>query len=199
MSVMRPPSKQTLHLLRALSSSQSGCLAQSSIRTLSSSATVREEAQVEQTRPQAYYKAPQPETVSSPRLERRLVRAGKQPIGSRRRRMALQSTSDIPFEQLPYQCFQEARQIILADREEKLKEIEMMRQRIARVKATEATDPGAESRKQVRLRSMQLDLENLKIYADINDPLIKKRFEDGQGKHPSSTTLDPRLTHIQEI
>lgn len=104
--------------------------------------------------------------------------------------MALQNTHGIPFQELPYQCFQEARQVILADREEKLKEIETMRQRIARLKATEAADPGAESRKQVRLRSMQLDLENLKIYADINDPLVKRRFEDGKGQNQTFPPLE---------
>ena len=57
-----------------------------------------------------------------------------------------------------------------------------MRQRIARLQATDVSaDPGAEQRKQVRLRSMEQDLEQLKIYADINDPLVKKRFEDGLG------------------
>ena len=70
--------------------------------------------------------------MTSPRLERRLLRQGTAPIGSRRRRAALQDSASIPFEQLPYQCFQEARKVLLADREEKLKEIETMRQRLAR-------------------------------------------------------------------
>ena len=98
--------------------------------------------------------------------------------------MAVATTSGIPFEQLPYQCFQEARKVILADREEKLKDIQTMRERIARAKAVEAMDPGAEHRKKVRLYSMERELETLKIYADFNDPLVKKRFEDGLGRLP---------------
>ena len=31
--------------------------------------------------------------------------------------------------------------------------------------------------------AMERHLEDLKILADVNDPVIKKRFEDGQGKH----------------
>ncbi|KAL8821826.1 MAG: hypothetical protein Q9223_000184 [Gallowayella weberi] len=123
-----------------------------------------------------------PDTVSTPRLERRLVRkTGQQPIGSRRRRVALRSTSNLPFEQLPYQCFQEARKLLLADREEKLKQIEEERRRIAKLQAIPAVQCGGEYVKKGRLVRMQKFLEDLKILADINDPVIKKRFEDGQG------------------
>ncbi|KKY21163.1 putative mitochondrial large ribosomal subunit 35 [Phaeomoniella chlamydospora] len=181
MAAIKPPSRQTLHLLRSISHSQSACSAPISQRAFSTSARLLEEAEVQQNTTQSFYKNMNPETVYSPRLERRLIRQkGQYPIGSRRRRMALAQSGGIPFEQLPYQCFQEARQIIVADRQEKLKEIETMRQRIARLQATDvSSDPGAEQRKQVRLRSMEQDLEQLKIYADINDPLVKKRFEDG--------------------
>ncbi|KAI4127298.1 MAG: hypothetical protein LQ338_003258 [Usnochroma carphineum] len=123
-----------------------------------------------------------PNIVSSPRLERKLVRTtGQQPIGSRRRRVALQNSRNIPFEQLPYQCFQEARKVLLADREEKLKQIEEERHRIAKTQAIPATQYGGEWIKKGRLVRMQKYLEKLKILADINDPVIKKRFEDGQG------------------
>ncbi|KAL8930674.1 MAG: hypothetical protein Q9208_000545 [Pyrenodesmia sp. 3 TL-2023] len=123
-----------------------------------------------------------PNIVSSPRLERKLVRTtGQQPIGSRRRRAALQNSKNIPFEQLPYQCFQEARKLLLADREEKLKQIEEERRRIAKVKAVTATQYGGEYVKKGRIVRMQKHLEKLKILADINDPVIKKRFEDGEG------------------
>ena len=150
---------------------------------MSNSAPMQEEIQVQKpAASQSYNQNPDPETVYSPRLERKLLRQNQVPIGSRRRRMAITSTSGIAFEQLPYQCFQEARKVILADREEKLKDIQIMRERIARVQATEAAGPEAKSRKDVRLRSMHKELEQLKIYADINDPLVKKRFEDGQGK-----------------
>lgn len=109
------------------------------------------------------------------------MRQGTTPIGSRRRRAALQSSNNIPFEQLPYQCFQEARKVLLADRAEKLEQIETMRQRIARVAALSSEEAGGEQSRKSRLRAMQLHLERLKIHADINDPLVKRKFEDGQG------------------
>ncbi|KAJ5101869.1 hypothetical protein NUU61_004091 [Penicillium alfredii] len=138
------------------------------------------EAQSEPTS-QPFYKAPDPSLVSSPRLERRLLRQGTSPIGSRRRRAALQGSSNIPFEQLPYQCFQEARKVLLNDRAEKLEQIEKMRQRIARVEALSLEESGGEVPRKSRLRAMQLELERLKILADVNDPLVKRKFEDGHG------------------
>jgi len=109
------------------------------------------------------------------------MRSGIKPIGSRRRRAALQGSTNIPFEQLPYQCFQEARKILQADREEKLQQIEVERARIARLQAQDPAVSGGETEKHRRLRSMRKYLEELKILADINDPVIKKRFEDGEG------------------
>ena len=109
------------------------------------------------------------------------MRQGTAPIGSRRRRAALQGSANLPFEQLPYQCFQEARQVLLADRVEKLEEIEKMRQKIARLEALSPEETGNEHSRKSSLRSMQLHLERLKIHADINDPLVKRKFEDGQG------------------
>ncbi len=104
------------------------------------------------------------------------------PIGSRRRRAALKSSNNIPFEQLPYQCFQEARKMLQADRSEKLKKIEVTRARIERLNEQDRSPvPGGEVSKQRRLADMKEHLEGLKILADINDPLIKKRFEDGEG------------------
>lgn len=137
------------------------------------------EAQPDQNQP--FHKSPDPSLVSSPRLERRLMRQGTAPIGSRRRRAALQGSANLPFEQLPYQCFQEARQVLLADRVEKLEEIEKMRQKIARLEALSPEETGNEHSRKSSLRSMQLHLERLKIHADINDPLVKRKFEDGQG------------------
>ena len=103
--------------------------------------------------------------------------------GSRRSRAALQSCLNAPFEKLPYQCFQEARKILRADREEKVQQILKERQRIARLLAQDNSMNGGDEQKSRRLNSMRKHLETLKIYADINDPLVKKRFEDGQGKH----------------
>lgn len=104
------------------------------------------------------------------------------PIGSRRRRAAIKSSDNIPFEQLPFQCFQEARKVLQADREEKLKLIATERLRISNLKALDASNiKGGEIQKERKLDSMRRYLEYLKIQADMNDPLIKKRFEDGEG------------------
>lgn len=110
------------------------------------------------------------------------MKANNPPIGSRRRRVALQGTSGIPFEQLPYQCFQEARKILIADREEKLKQIETDRARIIRLRDSDPALSGGEARKRQRLKDLIDKLEHLKILADINDPLVKRRFEDGLGR-----------------
>ncbi|KAJ5213431.1 hypothetical protein N7449_000600 [Penicillium cf. viridicatum] len=148
-------------------------------RAFQSTANVREpEAE---TPSQPFHKAPDPSLVTSPRLERRLLRQGTAPIGSRRRRAALQDSENLPFEQLPYQCFQEARKVLLADREEKLKEIETMRQRLVRQEALSVEEAGGEKAKKSRVTAMQLHLERLKVLADINDPLVKRKFEDNEG------------------
>lgn len=122
-----------------------------------------------------------PALVSKKSQEEQLISQGIQPIGSRRRRAALRTTTNIPFEQLPYQCFQEARKILLSDREEKLELIEEERKRIARLEARNAAECGGEVVKRAKLIAMRKYLEHLKIMADINDPMIKKRFEDGDG------------------
>ncbi|KAL4771879.1 phosphatidylethanolamine-binding protein [Aspergillus nidulans var. acristatus] len=165
------------------------CLSKSSIRGISSvqlqtrafqtTAAVQEEAQTE-TKSQPFYKAPDPALVSSPRLERRLMRQGILPIGSRRRRAALQTTDSLPFEQLPYQCFQEARKVLIADREEKLKEIATTSEKIAKIQALPEEERTKHSTYS-RLRALEVHLDRLKVLADINDPLVKKKFEDGQG------------------
>ncbi|KAJ5456815.1 hypothetical protein N7530_012089 [Penicillium desertorum] len=168
-------------LLQCLRNSYSRGVAgvQLQTRAFQSTASVRE-AEAE-TPSQPFHKAPDPSLVTSPRLERRLLRQGTTPIGSRRRRAALQNSDNIPFEQLPYQCFQEARKILLADREEKLKEIETMRQRLARQEALSVEEAGGAKAKKSRVTAMQLHLERLKVLADINDPLVKRKFEDNEG------------------
>ncbi|KAL9622128.1 MAG: hypothetical protein Q9160_003471 [Pyrenula sp. 1 TL-2023] len=105
------------------------------------------------------------------------------PPGPRRLRFLqrTQSSPGIPFSQLPYQCFQEARKILEQDRAEKLLEIETQRGRIARLKETDASVSGGEFRKRNRIFSMQRYLEELKVKADVNDPMVRKRFEDGEG------------------
>ncbi|KAL2266501.1 hypothetical protein VTJ83DRAFT_5853 [Remersonia thermophila] len=103
-------------------------------------------------------------------------------LGSLRRRAALATTGNIPFEQLPYQAFQEARKILAKDREEKVAKIVA---ELEKIKKLEATDPSTfrsgEAYKQKRLKSMRAYVERLKILADINDPMVKRRFEDGMG------------------
>lgn len=128
-----------------------------------------------------------PNLVEFKRDERRLVRReGIQPIGSRRRRAILRrsarhKTEQIPFEQLPYQCFQEARKVLLEDRQEKLRDIETQTLRIKNLMAQDPAVSGGLIAKENRLRSMQNHLNELVILADINDPMVKKKFEDGQG------------------
>lgn len=165
---------------RCLQQSQASCHTSQSVRSFTTSRTSRNEAA--SLEPFSSPTKIDPLTVISPRGEKALLNSGTSPIGSRRRRAALRSSDNVPFEQLPYQCFQEARKILQADREEKLQAIEKERTRIARLSAQDAsTIPGGEKQKQSRLHSMQQYLERLKILADINDPLVKKRFEDGEG------------------
>jgi len=122
-----------------------------------------------------------PELVSKPAQERRLVsETGQQPVASRRRRHMLKQTQNIPFEQLPFQCFQEARKVLQEDRKEKLEEIKEQRERIEKLKAQQVA-PQEEFKKNHRLRSMRHRLEHIKLLADINDPVVKKTFEDKQG------------------
>jgi large subunit ribosomal protein L35 len=124
-----------------------------------------------------------PETVENKKQERRLLRReGVQPVGSRRRRAALRmsavrKTEEIPFELLPYQCFQEARKFLQEDRQEKLKEIKTQQQRIQATAASNAS----EQSKRDRIARMKMHLNDLIIAADINDPIVKRKFEDGQG------------------
>jgi large subunit ribosomal protein L35 len=162
-------------------------------RTFSSSAANRNEAATKSFEEELARKHQwNPEIVSSRRGEKALMKHGILPIGSRRRRAAIMSSPNIPFEQLPYQCFQEARAVLQADREQKLTEIATERARIDRLAAQDvSTVPGGELQKKNRLESMRKHLERLKLLADINDPMIKKRFEDGEGTSSTLQTLLP--------
>lgn len=76
--------------------------------------------------------------------------------------------------------------MLQTDRAEKLKQIASERAKIARLSEQDPTTiKGGEKQKETRLDSMRRYLEQLKVLADINDPLIKKRFEDGDGMHSS--------------
>ena len=92
----------------------------------------------------------------------------------------LKQTQNIPFEQLPFQCFQEARKVLQEDRREKLEAITLQRERIQRL-SEQSVAPQDEGRREHRLRSMRQRLEYTKILADINDPMVKRTFEDKQG------------------
>jgi hypothetical protein len=129
-----------------------------------------------------------PQTVENKKQERRLLRREHvQPVGSRRRRATLRRSGlkqavEVPFEQLPYQCFQEARKILLEDRQEKIKAIETQQSRIKNLMEQDVALSGGQLAKETRLRSMRKYLNELVILADINDPAVKRKFEDGQGR-----------------
>ena len=124
-----------------------------------------------------------PDTVL-PEFEAQLIKAGKMPVGSRRRRLALRTVPDpLPFEQLPYQAFQEARKILAADREDKLQKIHAELGKIAWLEEKSADEvKGGQYMKDTKLASLRRHVEHLKILADVNDPVVKKRFEDGVGE-----------------
>lgn len=98
--------------------------------------------------------------------------------------MAIAQSQGVPFDQLPFQCFQEARKVLIEDRQQKLKQIETMRARMSRLQEADGNTlhRGGEAYKQKRLDSMRRELEHLKIITDSNDPNVKRRFEDGKGK-----------------
>lgn len=181
-------SKPLLQCLRTTSTKGLPGLPLQSTRAFQSSAVAHEQAQTE-TSSQPFHKAPDPALVSSPRLERRLMRQGLTPVGSRRRRAALQDAPNLPFEQLPYQCFQEARKVLQTDRVEKLEGIKKMKEKIARLEALSPEQAGGKQVQRSRLGGMKVHLENLMIQADINDPMVKKRFEDGNGTLSLSSTF----------
>jgi len=128
-----------------------------------------------------------PDTVVGAQQEKLLLKkTGKMPVGSRRRRLIVRAFAQsgetgIPFTQLPYQCFQEARKFLAEDREEKIEAIELFRKRIINLMAQDPASSGGEQNKKRRLDGMKKTLEHYKILADINDPLVKKNFEDGKG------------------
>lgn len=103
--------------------------------------------------------------------------------GSSRRRTAIESTANIPFTQLPYQCFQEALSYLREDRAEKVVQIEEQRRRIARLeeKLRDVSHVYEQHKVLRSLNSSRKHLEWLKVQADINDPDVKRRFEDGFG------------------
>ncbi|KAI0457113.1 ribosomal protein YmL35 [Xylaria acuta] len=123
-----------------------------------------------------------PNTTTAHWAERKLMRTGTPPVGSRRRRAALRSSQNVPFELLPYQCFQEARKVLQEDRQEKLQALAKELAKIKRLEDTPADQvPGGQRKKDLRLKSLRKYVEELKVLVDINDPIVKRRFEDGLG------------------
>jgi large subunit ribosomal protein L35 len=158
-----------------------GSLGVAATRLLSSTAPASQAAEA-QVNPMDKWGELDPATVDNKRDERRLIRRdGLQPIGSRRRRAALRTSAQIPFEQLPYQAFQEARKVLMEDRQEKIKQIEVQKLRLKNLLSQDPSVSGGKQAKEVRVKSMQDHIRELIILADINDPMVKKRFEDRQG------------------
>ena len=136
-----------------------------------------------------------PNTVLGWKAEQALTKAGTPPVGSRRRRAALRGAANLPFEQLPYQCFQEALAVIRADREAKVGAIRTELAKIARLEGI--TEEEGKARRELRIKSLRKHVEELKILADINDPLVKKRFEDGLGESsPPLLAPGSRIYHF---
>jgi large subunit ribosomal protein L35 len=148
------------------------------VRALSSSRPLRDPQENENTDVPAL----DPHTVYTPKQERLLWENQRlRPIGSRRMRVAKATTPGVPFEQLPYQCFQEARKVLVDHRNEVLEKIKAQTERIERIKNREA---GAQDEKRdgQTIRKLTRNIQGLVIEADSQDPLILKRFEDGKGK-----------------
>lgn len=123
-----------------------------------------------------------PNTTTLVWAERRLLKQGSEPIGSRRRRAAVRQSPNIPFEQLPYHAFQEARKVLGEDRAQKLEAISETADEIRKLEARPADVYRAgDYHKQKRLDSLRRHLEYLKIQADINDPAVRRKYEDGHG------------------
>lgn len=110
------------------------------------------------------------------------MKSGLSPVGSRRRRLAIRTTDNIPFEQLPYQAFQEARKILASDRDQKIAKIKVESEKLSKLLSTDASEVGGQQAKDAKVLGLRRLIERLKILADINDPIVKKRFEDGLGQ-----------------
>lgn len=174
-SVARP-------LARQLGRRSHQCVARPFATSTPWAADVQQHQQQQQSTAQPSPLDQDPDTVL-PDFEASIMKSGRMPVGSRRRRVALRTTTDsVPFEQLPYQAFQEARKILAADREDKLQRIRTELSKIAWLEARDASEiKGGQYMKDTKLASLRRHVDQLKILADVNDPLVKKRFEDGQG------------------
>lgn len=68
----------------------------------------------------------------------------------------------------------------------------MMRDRIAKLehKTSDGESEMQRAQREHQIKSMKHRLAHWKVLADINDPLVKKNFEDGLGKHYFLSTVD---------
>lgn len=124
-----------------------------------------------------------PRTVHTFKQEKQLKRFRKLlPIGSRRRRIAIASTDNVPFSQLPYQCFQEARMVLAEQRRDILDQVAAQQERIAAQAKRVPDTPEKEQAMRNRIAGMEAKVRELRVEADIHDPMIKKTFEDGHGE-----------------
>lgn len=80
------------------------------------------------------------------------------------------------------------------DRQQKIKDIEVQQVRIKNLMEQDPAVSGGPMAKEQRLKSMRKHLDELVILADINDPVVKRKFEDGQGwclsRRPEQTSAD---------
>ena len=128
-----------------------------------------------------FYRSPNPVLVTSPKLEKSLLKSGISPIGSRRRRAALQNSQISRLNSYRTNVSRKPGRFCLLTGRRSWKELRG-KERIAKLRKAPAEEAGGERPKQSRLKTFENDLERLKILADVNDPLVKKGFEDGQGK-----------------
>lgn len=78
----------------------------------------------------------------------------------------------------------------MEDRQEKIRQIETQQLRIQNLFEQDPAVSGGLQAKEARLRSMKHYLDEMVILADINDPIVKKKFEDGQGGLFRHATID---------
>lgn len=86
---------------------------------------------------------------------------------------------------------------MLEDRQEKLKAIETQSLRLKNLMKQDPAVSGGDKAKEARIRSMRNHLNELVILADINDPIVKKKFEDGQGTFTSMVIPESDADYLQ--
>ena len=86
------------------------------------------------------------------------------------------------------------------DRAAKIAQIVKETEKIKLLEARDASEfEGGEAAKQTRIKSLRNYVEELKILADINDPEVKRRFEDGRGAYMTSAYAPSPRSHQANI